>query len=82
MIIVEPWPGQLTSIQTQVLTGRNTRARTVDIEAAASRSPSLKPEAIALVATGNDGRFSHRLASERTGHPPRTLEAKGRKANA
>ncbi len=54
------------------LTGRYTRPRAVDIEAAASRLPSLKPEGVkpeatALAATGTDGRFSHRLASEGTG---------------
>src|SRR5262249_1296130 len=41
------------------LTGRYTRPRAVDIEAAASRLPSLKPEtdrfeAVALAATGTD----------------------------
>ncbi len=56
------------------LTGRYTRPRAVDIEAAASRLPSLKPEgdmpeATVLAATGTDGRFSHRFASESTGTP-------------
>jgi integrase len=56
------------------LTGRYTRPRAVDIEAAASRLPSLKSErdkreATALAATGTDGHLSHRLASEGTGSP-------------
>ncbi len=54
------------------LTGRYTRPRAVDIEAAASMLPSLKPEGSrpdSLAATGTDGGVSHRPASEGSGTP-------------
>jgi hypothetical protein len=52
------------------LTGRYTRPRAVDIEAAASLLPSLKPTGNAtepLAATGTDGQRSHQPLSERSG---------------
>jgi hypothetical protein len=55
------------------LTGRYTRPRAVDIEAAASMLPSLKPEGDrpeALAATGTDDRLGHRLAPEENPPPP------------
>ncbi len=54
------------------LTGRYTRPRTVDIEAAASMIPSLKPvdnRPETVAATGTDGAVSHLLASEAIGTP-------------
>src|SRR5205823_4915900 len=47
------------------MTGRYTRPRAVDIDAAASLLLSLKPEALA--ATGTDGRFDPRLPSDPIG---------------
>jgi hypothetical protein len=55
------------------LTGRYTRPRAVDIEAAASMLPSLKSEGDrpeAVPATGTDGRLGHRVASEGVASPP------------
>ncbi len=52
------------------LTGRYTRPRAVDIEAAASMLPSLKPTGDrpeSLAATGTDGPVGHRHSSDRTG---------------
>jgi integrase len=54
------------------LTGRYTRPRSVDIEAATSMLPKLTPEGNnheSLAATGTDGRFAHRRASEETKAP-------------
>ena len=54
------------------LTGRYTRPRVVDIEAAASMLPSLKPEGDnpeVLAATGTDGRVSHRFIPDGTDGP-------------
>ncbi len=51
------------------MTGRYTRPRAVDIAAAASLLPSLKPEGEqpeALAATGTDDRLAHRHASDPT----------------
>jgi integrase len=66
------------------LTGRYTRPRAVDIEAAASMLPSLKPEGNrpdSVAATGTDGDVSHRLASEAIETPSRNaceIGAEGR----
>jgi hypothetical protein len=54
------------------LTGRYTRPRAVDMEAAAGMLPSLKPEGdrpASMAARGIDGRLSHRIACDRTGGP-------------
>ncbi len=54
------------------LTGRYTRPRAVDIDAAASMLPSLRPDGSrpdSLAATGTDGGFSHRNASDAGGAP-------------
>jgi integrase len=54
------------------LTGRYTRPRAVDIEAAASLLPSLKPAGNTtepLAATGTDGERYHRPLSEKSGAP-------------
>jgi hypothetical protein len=65
------------------LTGRYTRPRAVDIEAAASKLPSLKPEGDhteALAATGTNGRFDPRHPSDPTGPAapdPRNSSAEG-----
>ena len=50
------------------LTGRYTRSHAVDIEAAASTPPTLKPEGSqpeTLGATGTDRRYSHRVCTRR-----------------
>jgi hypothetical protein len=62
------------------LTGRDTRPRTVDVEAAASMLPSLKPagdrpEGLAL--TGTDGGFAPRHPSDPTGPDGRDPENHG-----
>ncbi len=52
------------------LTGKYTRPRAVDIEAAASRLPSLKPTGDrpeSLAKTGTDGPLGHRQPSDPTG---------------
>ncbi len=52
------------------LTGRYTKPRAVDIDAAASLLPSLKPKGNqpeVMGATGTDGRFAPRLLSDPTG---------------
>jgi len=62
------------------LTGRYTKPRTVDIEAAASMLPSLKPHGgkhESMAATGTDGRFAHRLLSEGTETPSEDTGAQG-----
>jgi hypothetical protein len=62
------------------LTGRYTRPRAVDIEAAASMLPSLKPEGAkpeTVAATGTDGAVSHRRASEAIGTPSENACEKG-----
>jgi integrase len=55
------------------LTGRYTKPRAVDIEAAASMLPSLKPtgnRSEGLAATGTDGAIGHRQPSDPTGPAP------------
>ena len=68
------------------LTGRYTKPRAVDIEAAASMLPSLKPTADrpeAMAMTGTDGPIGHRQLSDPTGpaRPARTPKIPGRKAH-
>ncbi len=58
------------------MTGRYTRPRAVDIEAAASMLPSLKPQGDkpdSLAATGTHGHFGHRQPSDST--TPAALDA-------
>jgi hypothetical protein len=62
------------------LTGRYTRPRALDIEAAASMHRSLKAEGNqpeSLAATGTGGRFSSRLLSEASGAPSENASAIG-----
>ena len=66
------------------LTGRYTKPRAVDIEAAASRLPSLRPtgdrpEGLAM--TGTDGPIGHRQPSDPTGPAARTPRIPVRKAH-
>ena len=66
------------------LTGRYTRPRTVDIEAAASKLPGLKPDGKKpenLAATGTDCNLSHRLASGTLAPTGQTLIFKGLKTH-